>query len=132
MKGSEKNGGLIFSNLELGWSRRYLEEAKISLESYLTSEEPRVNEKLALSLLKLKQVLTLLGLENVSEEEKIISSYSEKEENFSSLIDSLVGLLLTTNEKSSLIFEMSRKILDGIEQILDAAISSYGMKNDPI
>ncbi|MBO3762635.1 MAG: hypothetical protein QXS21_00885 [Thermoproteota archaeon] len=123
-KQNEKNNSLLFSELELGWSRRYLDEVKASLNSYSSSNDPKVNEKLALSFLKLKHVLYLLKLENL-QPDYIPSDFSgatPQEENFSTLVDSLVNLLLSTEEKSSIALDLSKKLLNEIEQIFNTVL----------
>lgn len=121
------NSGLLFSELELGWSKRYLDEIKVSLNSYSSSNDPKVNEKLALSFLKLKHILYLLRLENLQPEYAFseISGTASQEENFSTLVDSLVNLLLSTEEKSSIVLDLSKKLLNEIEQILNTAFTLW-------
>ncbi|MCI4438887.1 hypothetical protein JHC27_03445 [archaeon] len=118
------NHGLLFSELELGWSKRYLDEVKVSLNSYSSSNDPKVNEKLALSFLKLKHILYLLKLENLQPDFVFseISGATSQEENFSTLVDGLVNLLLSTEEKSSIVLDLSKKLLNEIEQILNTAL----------
>ncbi|MGB9805459.1 MAG: hypothetical protein ACP5KW_03080 [Thermoproteota archaeon] len=121
------NYGLLFSELELGWSKRYLDEVKVSLNSYLSSNDPKVNEKLALSFLKLKHILYLLKLENL-QPDFVFSEFSganSQEENFSTLVDGLVNLLLSTEEKSSIALDLSKKLLNEIEQILNTALALW-------
>jgi hypothetical protein len=119
--------GLLFSELELGWSKRYIEEARVSLNSYSSSNDPKVNEKLALSFLKLKHVLYLLKLEDLPLDYSISlpSGINVQEENFSTLIDNLVNLLLSTEEKSSIALGLSQRLLNEIEQILSTAITLW-------
>ena len=121
------NHGLLFSELELGWSKRYLDEVKVSLNSYSSSNDPKVNEKLALSFLKLKHILYLLKLENLQPDFVFseISGATSQEENFSTLVDGLVNLLLSTEEKSSIALDLSKKLLNEIEQILNAALALW-------
>lgn len=118
---------LLFSELELGWSKRYIEEVRVSLNSYSSSNDPKVNEKLALSFLKLKHVLYLLKLEDLPLDYTISlsSGINVQEENFSTLIDNLVNLLLSTEEKSSIALDLSRRLLNEIEQILSTAITLW-------
>lgn len=121
------NSSLLFSELELGWSKRYLDEVKVSLNSYSSSNDPKVNEKLALSFLKLKYVLYLLKLENLQPDYVFpeISGTAPQEENFSTLVDGLVNLLLSTEEKSSIALDLSKRLLNEIEQILNTALTLW-------
>ncbi|MGB9896213.1 MAG: hypothetical protein ACPLN2_09980, partial [Thermoproteota archaeon] len=105
----------------------YLDEVKVSLNSYSSSNDPKVNEKLALSFLKLKHILYLLKLENL-QPDFVFSEFSganSQEENFSTLVDGLVNLLLSTEEKSSIALDLSKKLLNEIEQILNTALALW-------
>lgn len=121
------NYGLLFSELELGWSKRYLDEVKVSLSLYSSSNDPKINEKLALSFLKLKHILYLLKLENIQPDYIFseVSQANSQEENFSTLVDSLVNLLLSTEERSSIALDLSKKLLNEIEQILNTALALW-------